>query len=181
MKKIKTQEEIEKSQKFKSWILTAFLLLILVGSVAGYAFYQRDPSITTSNSSSGKVQELGNQWVLNLNGNNFYFSNSPDSVKNISVNIAFSLQDYSGKVLYISSDNDAVSSEIANTLGLVAQRTQLACYGNCTKDLPNKDCKDYMVVFNEMNESRIYQKDNCVFIEGEFKAADAFLYKLFLS
>jgi hypothetical protein len=36
-----------------------------------------------------------------------------------------------------------------------------------------------MIVWQKGAENKVYQKDNCVFIEGDMKAADAFLYKIF--
>ena len=86
---------------------------------------------------------------------------------------------YRGNILYIDSESEQVTGEIWNSVGRFAQRVQEACLGQCERDLPEKSCEDHIIVYREKSENRVYQDDNCVFIEGDMKAVDAFLYSAF--
>ena len=69
-------------------------------------------------------------------------------------------------------------SGITNNLGRYASRIQEACYGECERDFPEKDCSENLIVFKEMEERKIYQEEKCIFIEGDLLSVDAFLYKI---
>src|SRR3989344_1756426 len=77
-----------------------------------------------------------------------------------------------------SQENQEATNEIASTLGIYSQRIQLVCYGSCEQDLPEKDCSEEIIVFKDSQENKVYQEENCIFIEGDIKAVDAFLYKI---
>jgi len=64
-------------------------------------------------------------------------------------------------------------------LNAYASRVQEACYGKCDKNLPEKSCNDSLIVFRQNDSEKISQSDNCIFIEGNLRDADAFIYKLF--
>lgn len=179
MRKILTAEQIEKRDKKRARLLTILMLVLLLGSTAGYAFFS-GTSDKASKSSNG-LQQIGNQWVLTSNGTQFAFSSSPDSAREVNISsLIYDLNSYYQKPLYIVSNSSYAAYEIASTLGKFASRAQEACYGNCTLDLPQKNCTtDLLVVYNEsLIENKVYQKDNCVFIDGNMTAVDAFLYKV---
>ena len=98
--------------------------------------------------------------------------------KEIEVNITHNIGNYFSKVLYIDSESDAIWQEIASNLGRYAERVQLACYGECERNLPEKDCSENIVVWRDSIESVVYQQENCVIIEGDLMAVDAFLYRV---
>ncbi len=180
MRKIRTKEELEARSKRNSRIVTALLLIILLGSTAGYAFLSyAGGSEQKTNSSNKGVENIGDKWVLKSGEQNFVFTNSPTSSDGIPINLKFSLQDYTEKPLYIVSDSDVISYEISSNLGRFSNRVQSACYGKCDKNLPEKDCTDNLIVWKQAENNSIVQKDNCVFIEGNMRAVDAFLYKIF--
>ncbi|MBS3091276.1 hypothetical protein J4217_02395 [Candidatus Pacearchaeota archaeon] len=180
LRKIESAEEKAKREKRRNRLLIGVMLLLLLGSTAGYSFLSGDKDNAQKVGSNG-VQNIGGQWAANYNGQTLYFSSSPETAKNISLSTFFSLQDYYQKSVYVVADTDSsnVNYEIASTLGQYTGRMQPACYGSCDKDLPEKNCTDYLIVWNSSAANNVYQKDNCVFIDGDITAIDAFLYKIF--
>lgn len=170
MRRIESEDERERKVKRRNIYLTIFMLLILLISTAGYAFFSGNR--TTSN----EIEEVHS---VNINGQSFYMTNSKNDVKNISVNINAGLSFYSGNNVYVASDSQQVSYEIFSTIGAYASHIQNACYGNCTENLPEKTCSDKLIVWSLSTENNVYQRENCIFIEGDLKAVDAFIYKIF--
>ena len=175
MRKIESVEDKEKRSKRRSRILVILMIIILGGSYAGYSFL----SSPNDNVKNKETTDANGKWILNYNGVSLRLSNSPSSVRDISVTTSSIIEDYSGKILYIDSQNSGITNEIASTLGLYTNKVQAACYGKCDRNLPEKTCSDNIIIFNATSENKVYQKDNCVFIEGDMRAADAFLYKMF--
>jgi hypothetical protein len=170
MRKIETPEHVERRRKRNARIGSVVMLLILVVSSLGYAFMSSD-SGTTNGGGSGKVYSVGDRWALDIGGGTIYFAYPPENVSEIIVDTNLSLQDYYQKPLYISSDSTLVGTEVSYNIGKFSERVQPACYGNCSLD--------YLIVFKESNQSRVSQKQNCIFIDGDLRALDAFLYKIF--
>ncbi len=178
LRKIESREEMERKRKRNTLFLSIIMISILVFSTAGY-FAFKDDSDTQSNTEG--VQNMGgDSWVFKYGEQTVKLSNSPESVKNITVFVNEDISSYSGKIVYVASENDAGLYEIYSALSGYAGRVQPACYGKCTKDLPEKECNETMIVVKPANATdMVYQKDSCVFIEGDLKAVDAFLYKIY--
>ena len=174
LRKIESKEELERKSTRRTRILTIVMLLILVGSTFGAYFGFREQG----NSDNG-IQSLGNQWAVNFNGQQLIFSSPPNVTENVELGLTFDLQTYYQQAVYVAAENGAFSYEIGSTLGRYTARIQEACYGDCSFDLPEKTCDDLLIVVKESNESRIYQQDNCVFIDGNIETVDAFLYRVF--
>lgn len=173
MRKIESAEEIEKKVKKRARLFAILMLIILVGSTAGYAFFSNigDSNVQPKTDNQGR-------WEHTFNGQKLYLSNSPSSVENVDVKVSMTINDYAGKTLYIASENTGIVTEISSTLGLFTSRTQLACYGKCEKNLPEENCTENLIVWKSSAENKVYQSDKCVFIEGDMRAADAFLYTI---
>lgn len=167
-----TQVERETRDRRRTRILGILLLLIMVGSTAGYAFilYQSNTSNNVEN--NDQQEPINNEPTLSL-------SYGFDAVSDIPVNISFILQEYAGKTVYIDSEDSASFNEIARIFEQQSSRVQAACYGRCKKNLPEKNCSEMLVVVNSaaMNP-RVRQQESCVFVDGDIKAVDAFLYRL---
>ena len=179
MRKLGTREALEKKQKRSTIIISVLMLFILVASTVGFAFVYNPGSTDSFGNTESGVRNIGDYWVLNVGGENIGFSSSPDSTADIPVEITAKINDYFGSILYIVSDNEGVTQEIVSTIGRYADRIQLACYGECEEDLPEKDCSDNLIVWNQSIDNRVYQQEGCVFIEGDIRAVDAFLYRIF--
>ena len=116
---------------------------------------------------------------FNYQGRQINLISTYEDIANVPVNITILPQFYSGTILYIDSANQGILQELASTLTGLPSRIQEACYEKCEKNLPEKSCTDNLIVWIESSENKVYQKDNCIFIEGDISSADAFIYKFF--
>ena len=153
------------------------MLFLLVVSSIGFAFIS-GPGLANNNEQSQQDTSY-DKISLQYQGVSVSLLSSYNEVQNISVESSISPQLYSGKILYIDAKNPGILQEITSTLGQFSSRTQEACYGKCKENLPEKNCAENLIVWRESSENKVYQQENCVFIEGDIRAADAFLYKLF--
>lgn len=176
MRKIMTPEEQRARERRRVRLLSFFMLLILLGSTAGFAFisYQQDAPAPQG---EDIVQDTGNGWTLNWQGSTFLLRASPSAVADIPVETTHSIDNYAGSVLYIDAENEAILAELGSTLGKYSSRVQPACYGACTRDLPEVNCTVNVIVWESAEENRVRQEDQCVFIEGDIRAVDAFIYR----
>lgn len=177
MRRIGTEKERARKEKRSRILVGAFMLALLIFSTVGFGLYY-----SSSGSSSGVQNNADTNpspWSLDISGNRVYFLNSKDSVSDININAFKDLSNYAGNALYIDSESEEITQEIANTIGLYSSRVQRACYGICEDDYPEKDCTENLIVYEYSQEDSIVQEDNCVFIEGDIKTVDAFLYSVF--
>lgn len=156
-----------------------FILAILILSTAGYAFFSNEGASGGTSGGNNGLQNVGDRWAWISNGNTHYSTHSLENTANVSVNFNLGLSDYSEQNLYIASESEQIYGELAYNLGFYVLKVQGACYGNCTKDLPEKDCTELLIVWTQNQENRVYQNNKCIFIDGDLRAVDAFIYKLF--
>ncbi|MEK6889338.1 MAG: hypothetical protein AABW80_04495 [Nanoarchaeota archaeon] len=174
----KTGEEKTKSN---AQILGLLLLTLLVVSTVGFAFVSRPAGSDVGNSEANtqqQGQEANGYYSIDLGGKKAYFSYDSDTIKEIPVEINMSANEYVGQVIYYNK-GEALRQEIAINIGQFAGRVQEACYGQCEEDLPEKNCNDLLIVWNKTGENNVKQENKCVFINGDLRAVDAFLYKIF--
>jgi len=180
MEKIKSSEEIAKGQRRNKIIVGVVLIFLMVFSTAGFALFGRSNS-SSGNSGDNNQQSSyynGQYWVYNSGGQEFYFTNAQELAQKVPVSISLTLQNYAGGLIFVDSENDLIVNEISINLGRFTERLQRACYGPCEEDLPEKDCTENLIIFTESEENKVYQEENCVFIEGNLVSVDAFLYKI---
>ena len=180
IKRIQSHEEIEKKKKRRTFILSMFMLIILVLSTLGYAFFV-SPQDDSNQENQPPSQEETGKLSFKFNGFSFNLLSSKQEIEKISIEANITPEDYNGKILYVDSKNDLISKEISTTLGQISSRVQKACYGKCSDNLPEKTCKDNLIIFHESENKRVYQQDKCVFVEGDISSIDAFVYSLFNS
>jgi hypothetical protein len=187
MRRLETKQESERKKKRSMKIMSILMLGLMLSSVVGFAFILH-PGFGASSSStggggsrSGGTGSSNGLLAVNYGGQNFYLLSSQSAISNIPVEIEFLPEDYRDNVLYVSADNPEILREIASTLGTFSSRFQEACYGACEKDLPEIDCsgEDNLIVWKDSSENKVFQDGKCVFIEGDLRAVDAFLYDLF--
>ncbi len=186
MREIGKVEYTEKKRQRNSTYIAIFMLLTLVFSTVGFAFFYNDSSKTSNNPNNLEnssaplvIQQQGDRWAVPFRGQYLSFVYSPNSTSNIDVQIDKDAVSYYGSNLFIDSKKDYVTSEITSTLGKYVLSTSKACYGSCIENIPEKNCTDNIIVFNESNVQKIKQKDNCIFIDGDLRTVDAVLYKIF--
>lgn len=181
MKRIKSQEDLNRAKGRNKFIVGFILIFLMVFSTAGFALFGRSSSSNGgSNFDQSEVDAYydGYRWIYSFGGQQFYFANNLDSVKEIPVDISLTLQNYASSSVFIVAESDEVLNEISNNLGRYTARLQEACYGACEEDLPEKDCTENLIVWINSDEDRVYQEGNCIFIEGDLATVDAFLYKI---
>ena len=180
IRRIETQSEIDRKRKIRKTVLSILMLSILVLSTLGFAFFS-NPGQTTDNNEQQKQKDKSPADKINFEyqGSSISLVSTYNEVESIAVNISNTLAIYQGKPLYIVSSNDGIFREIALNLQALVSRVQKACYEKCEENLPEKNCTDNLIIWNHSLEKRVFQEENCIFIEGDMTAADAFLYKLF--
>jgi hypothetical protein len=123
---------------------------------------------------------MDSRWILEYGEYQVPVSFSKSSVENISVSTFLDVNSYSGKRLYVDSGNRSeVYFEIAYTIGPFTEKTTPACFGECEDDLPEKNCSEFLIVYRSSEINKVTQEENCIMIEGDLRAVDAFIYKAF--
>ena len=174
--------DAEKTRKKNSTILGVVMIALMVGSSLGYSLMSADGSSDNSVSEMGFDFVLdGGMWKLDIAGEVFGFQYLPSEVSSVDVDLSVQLGGYSGQPLYFVNPGEGVN-EILINLDRYILRYQEACLGNetdCEGDLPVKDCSSNLVIFEEGNDTRVYEENNCVFISGDVVlGSDAFLYEV---
>ncbi len=177
IRRIETKEQQNKKSKRNKWILSGILVAILLFSVFGIVFQDIISSGSSKNQTvvfNGYTFDTSSGYYTLRAGNaTLYFSENPVNVDAIvkSVNLTKTFSYYSGKVVYVSSVDDYNSyNEIYANVGLFAERVQEACVEGepcIDQTLPIKTCSDNVIVIKKSLENKIYEKNNCVYIEGK--------------
>jgi hypothetical protein len=181
MRTIETAETRKRKKKRNTMIMSIFMLVILLMGTVGFAFsFNSGDTGAIGPADGGNTGPYSDRWSYPYGDQILYFRNGPEEVADSEVNIELRINDYSGKDLYIVSSGDSrFEEEIALNLQDFVPRLQRACFGECVEDLPEKDCSDNLIIFEESTNNVAFQDGNCIFIEGDLKTVDAFLYKIF--
>ena len=178
MRKIQSASEIaEKEAKTKKIGGIVIIILLLLGT-AGFAL--NGVGIKSDNSAKDGLIFDGQSWNYFLGGQPIYrFTYGLGELNFTDVNIAKSVVDFSGRSLYLDSENGIGVQEIALNLGRHAGKIGEACYGSCEKDLPELTCdgEEILIVISN-NSLGVNERDNCIFIAEDLKVVDAFLYRI---
>ena len=178
MRKIVSKEIEEKKAKRNRMILGFFLVFIMFFSVAEYAFLsspdtQTNPETNSITFNGLKFTSQNGYWILNKDGTNFIFRYNPNQIKPINSEINV-IENYYNKPLYIKTSNINAEAEI---------RTNIAVFVNGVIITDKENCKDNTIIAEGKNISKIYQQENCVYIQGTeselVKLTDEFLFKIF--
>jgi len=174
MRKIQTKKRREQRDRRLKMIMGIFTGILLTLSIAGFAL------TGIESGGNGKAQNTflvynghkfffqDNRWHLFYEGKNFTFENSPKKVEKINSTIK-GINNYYSKPLYIYSKNLNTTSTIYLNMRNIVTRIQPACLNNCSENVPIKTCRDNFIIIKVSNKTRVYQKENCVFIEGSSK------------
>ncbi len=185
MRKIKTKEQKEKKQARNKTIISSLLVILLLFSTLGYAFYNTSgekKNIEYKNIKFSLTQS--GFWQSKIQGYDFLTSYTPQETENISGNINLNLQDYFNKPLYLDYQSSSQGiQEISRNLQRFVTRIQFSCINNCSENFPIKNCsQDNIISIKSGNKTLINQQENCIYISGKEKdllrATDAFIYKL---
>ena len=184
MRKIETKDNTERKDRRNKIIIGVVLVVLMLFSTAGYAFFSGDKNSggTAKISIDGRdFYAQGNFWTTSIDNKPYYFTYLPNETGSISLNKKMS--DYSGKTVYFAKTGLA-EDEIARNLGNFAGRIGFACMENenCTENWPIKNCTSSLIIIKEQDVgSRVLRaEDNCVFIisNDTIRDADAFVYRV---
>ena len=180
MKSIQTAEQRESSRKRRTQVMGIVLVVLMLGSTIGYAFSLFFSS-TSPDTIAPQILPPTNQPItVTYNGLSFQLSSTQDDIAGIPVNITARISDYTGFPVFIATEDVSATQELTAILSRYASRIQQACYGPCTQqDLPEKECDENLIVVSANITKNVYQQEQCIFIQGDVRAVDAFLYNLF--
>lgn len=188
MREIESKKEEEKRRRKNQIIVGVIMIFIMLGSTFGIIVN----SFNNNSNNNSNVKYNGytftntnDLWATAVGGNIFMFEYNPTQVQKVEANVN-PMSSYSGKPLYVFSDDYLSEVEIYRNLQNVTQRIQGACpedATNCSEDWPTKDCSNNFIIIKESNETAsISQNDNCVIIEGNeenlTQITDEFLFKI---
>ena len=180
MKKIISKEDLEKKKSRSKMIGGVILIALLLFSSLGYAFYSSSGSQSSYDDNQDNGIEQGSfvngRWYYLVSGNDHLFQTYLELARKSEVNLDKSVNDFSG-ALYVDADETSFA-EIKGNLGYYIGNIRRACYGGCDEDYPEKTCSDNLIVVSESENERVYEEENCIFIEGSMNSVDAFLYKI---
>jgi hypothetical protein len=186
MKKIMSRKEIDKKEQRNKLIIGITMVVLMVSSIIGYAFFSAD-------SPSSKKIRYNNidffffedgRWHFILNNKEFATTFNPEEVKDIEISGDFSLQEYSNLPFYIHFENNKqIEQEILYNLGGYFQRINNFCFQNENCTWVEKNCsEDNLLIIREFQNSSVIKEDKCIYLyynetEG-LKIADSFIFKL---
>jgi len=182
MKRIMSTKDLEKKQRNNRIIIGIILVGLMVISTAGYSLMSNKETTSDSkvNEKGYDFYREGDIWRTTIDGVTLRFSYLPSELDNVSVEGSYDLGSYYQKPLYLAGSNEAYM-EVLNVLGSYVLRYQEACINetNCEGNLPMKSCENNLIVFSSGSETKVYNNQSCVYIQGDLtKGSDAFLYKL---
>lgn len=170
----------KKNQK----LMGIFLVFIMFGSVFGLvvnSFLGQGKKVSIEYNGFEFVNQ-NSYWEFQKDNLNFVFKNNPNQVEEIPGEID-SYEKYYYKPIYFYSENSESTSEISNNFNQISLGIEFACLeeDSCDESVQIKNCEDNFILIKENSEKNIFQKDNCVFIEGPkeelVKITDEFLFK----
>lgn len=178
MSKIGSLGEIERKEQRRKRIAGIFIISLLLLSTLGFALSMVNFGGQNVAEEVQGFSNNGQYWIYTVGTQKYYFTHHVEEVDLSIYNINKNLADFGGKQIYVDSQMDGGLQEVYNSLGAYVGRINEACYGECTRDLPEKDCSETMIIIRNSETPVIREEGSCVFIEGDMKTLDAFLYKV---
>jgi len=183
LKRLENPGETDRKRQKSKTIISIVIAVMLIGSTLGYALLSMEKTESRTETTSVNFRGLifskqSGTWETQISGHSFYFSYLPNET--LYTDLSRTLDDYTGKPLYFTEENEAVH-EIDRNIGSFAQRFQKACIsGNCTENIPIKNCTSNIIIIEKSNLTSIYQEDNCTYIMTNdiIRGADTFLYRI---
>ncbi|MAG78925.1 hypothetical protein CMI40_00940 [Candidatus Pacearchaeota archaeon] len=186
MRKIVSEKEINKNKRIKQYTVGGILIFIMLFSTLGFAFMgNTDTNTKKVIYNNLEFINLNNLWILNNGGIEFVFKYNPRQIDFEEINGLKYIENYYGKPLYIYPGSRETELEISRNFYQIVQRIQPAClrYMDCDENIPEKTCRDNLIIIEENINKKIIQEDNCVIIMGPrenlTKIIDEFLFNIF--
>ncbi|MEK6908580.1 MAG: hypothetical protein AABX23_00835 [Nanoarchaeota archaeon] len=180
MGQIRSLKEITQREQRRKRISGIVIISLLLLSTLGFALSMVNFGGNNVPDETQGFSNNGQYWIYTTGNQKYYFTHHVDEVNTSSYQISKNLADLSGKQIYVDTEMIGSLQEIHNSLGLYLGNIKEACYGQCERDLPEKDCSspDPLIVVRDDYIQSITEEQNCIFIKGNMKTVDAFLYKI---
>lgn len=172
----------EERKKRRNKYLGIGLLVIMTISSLGYAFISGDEDSDEKDAPRGDgIFEQNGQWIARYGQINLVFNTDPEEAKNVSSDINLNMNNFTQGKVYVADKEGVLIGILTQSIGKYASINE-ACYGVCAEDLPEKNCSgpDYLIIWNRTAENALWESGNCIFIDGDIKAVDAFVYRAFV-
>jgi hypothetical protein len=183
MRKIISKYEEDKKKKRNQFIVGGILMLVMLVSVLGYAFQGQAINPTGSsnlNTTTYNGVTFTNQngfWITTYNNQNLAFTYNPSSISSNLINLTRTISDFTGKPLYIYSDDNNAESEIGANLANFAKGIYPI------RSILGEDCANNEIIIQNNSISSVSQEQNCIKITGEgqdlIATTDNVMFKLF--
>lgn len=191
MRRIISRNAEEKKRRRNQLLIGGILIVVMVFSVLGYSLGNQNENSENTEKiiyNGYKFTKSNGFWTTKIGNFQFSFKYNPNETEDINVQQINYLNNYTGKPLYISSENSEADNEIYKNLlytNEIVQRVQYACLEGekcADENLPVKTCDDNFVIIKEKENNGVKQEKNCVFIEGKkedlTRVTDSFLFKI---
>jgi hypothetical protein len=196
IKRIMTSGEkkiMQKKQERRARWVGVIIALIMVFSVAAFAFMENNPGEENKQKYKDftfEMSEIG--WQTTVNGQLITTSFLPQDVENISSS-NFIPTGFGNAVYFIANTYDERNAAEEISKAIQAQRMQLACLpedadAEYCSELPLKNCTDAssdtgIIIIKEENESSVDYGNFCMKISGNsseiLKASDKAIFVMF--
>jgi len=195
MRKILSKKDREKKDSRNKTIVGVILVIIMIFSTLGYAFYSSDDTdedpgekvITYSGINFIKTDY--DTYRFKYGGRDYETYYNPEDTENISGQVTGIITNYANEPLYfgVNSREDLSipgNREIlVNMQGLILREMVSCLDEDCTENYPIKNCtSDNIIIFKYGEDINILQEDKCIYLYGpeeeHIRMADAFLFKL---
>jgi len=187
-RKLETQKDIEKKRKRNNLVIGVVMIVVLFGSIFGtfLNLFGSSSEAEALNYRGLPLTQQGNMFVLTVGEKMFYFMSNPNEVAQemYDINITSTIQSYLSRPLYIDSLDYGAAQEIAQNMQGYPERLANGCIDeeDCVSEVtPIKTCEDNIIIVRESISNKVYQEENCIYIEATnedmIKVTDAFLLK----
>jgi len=192
IKKLQSKKDQERKERKQQRWLGLGLIFIMFGSVFGVvvAFFsaQKANSPTQETYLGYNLNQGAGFYVLTRGNNNIYLNSNPNNINllNYEINMSKMVAMFNGNSIYIDAKNTYLYQVLEQNLFTYANRIVPACIDelDCeNNNLPIKTCEDNIIIIKESNENKIYEDNNCIYIEGKSEdittLTDIFLLRVF--
>lgn len=180
MRKLSSKKDGKQKQKRNQLLIGGLLILVMMASTFGIlsnSFGKNAGSETEINYKGQEFQFANNLWYTSIGNLQFAIKTNPLNILEISEQVNY-LNSYSGKPLYVYSENYESKMEVYRNFYSIAERMQDACpdLGNssvdvgklsCENEWPLKNCENNLIIIKKGEEEKIIQEDNCLIIVGK--------------
>jgi hypothetical protein len=179
MSQIRSLGDIARKEQRRKRISGIFIISLLLLSTIGFALSMVNFGGQNVSEQTQGFSNNGQYWIYTAGNQQYFFTHHLEEVNASQYNVTKTIADFSGRQIYIDSQLAGGLQEVYSSFGPYLGRVNEACYGPCNRDLPERDCSsEPFIVIRESEIPSITEEQSCIFINGNMKTLDAFLYKV---